>query len=75
MGSTIGWAEVMYQGIAARGVDLAPKDKNYPLYALYFIFFIVICAFFIMNLFIGIVISNYNKERERLGKNFLLTDK
>jgi hypothetical protein len=75
MGNTIGWAEIMYQGMASRGIDRTPKDKNNPIMALYFIILIVIGSFFIMNLFVGIVISNFNREKERLGKNFLLTDK
>ena len=27
-----------------------------------------------LNLFVGVVISTYNREKERLGKDILLTD-
>jgi hypothetical protein len=43
--------------------------------SLFFISFVIIGSFFINNLFVGVVISAYNKEVERLGKGFLLTDK
>ena len=39
-----------------------------------FILYIVVCSFFILNLFVGVVITTYNREKEKLGKNFLLTE-
>jgi hypothetical protein len=30
--------------------------------------------FFLLNLFMGVVISKYNRERELNGKNFYLTE-
>ena len=42
--------------------------------ALFFIAYIVVCSFFILNLFVGVVITTYNREKEKLGKNFLLTE-
>jgi hypothetical protein len=32
------------------------------------------CSFFIVNMFVGVVVSSYNRESERLGKKFMLTD-
>ena len=40
----------------------------------YFCFYIIFGAFFITNLFVGVVISTYNREKDRLGNNFLLSD-
>jgi len=31
-------------------------------------------SFFILNLFVGVVISTFNREKEKLGKSFLLSD-
>ena len=42
--------------------------------AIYFIFYIIFGAFFITNLFVGVVISTYNREKDRLGNNFLLSE-
>ena len=42
---------------------------------LFYIVFIILGNFLILNLFVGIVISTFNREKEILGKNFLLTEK
>ena len=41
---------------------------------LYFVMFMIIFGFFLLNLFVGVVVSTFNTEKERIGKNFLLTD-
>jgi hypothetical protein len=35
----------------------------------------VVGAFFLLNLFVGIVISSFNREKDALGGGSLLTDK
>jgi hypothetical protein len=42
-------------------------------YAIYFILVIIVISFFIINLFVGVVVSTYNREKEILGSGFLLT--
>jgi hypothetical protein len=37
-------------------------------------FWMIIGAFLIQNLFVGVVISEFNRQSEKLGKNFLLTE-
>jgi len=64
----------MYHGIASRGIDLEPISQHRPHIALFFIAFIIVGSFFILNLFVGVVISTYNREKEKLGKFFLLTE-
>jgi len=67
----------MYFAANSRGsYDLVPryKDSIYST-APFFVVFIMIGSFFIMNLFVGVIISAFNRESERLGKNFLLTEK
>jgi multidrug transporter EmrE-like cation transporter len=61
--------------MSVNGIDNVTKTNNRPAFAIFFIVFVLIGAFFVLNLFIGIVISNYKKEKERLAKNFLLTVK
>ena len=67
----------MYRAMNARGPGLEPdhtgNNKNY-FAAIYFIFYILFGAFFITNLFLGVVISTYNRAKDRLGNNFLLSD-
>jgi hypothetical protein len=46
-----------------------------PYYTFFFVAFIIVGSFFMLNLFIGVIISTYNKGKEAYGKNFLLTEK
>jgi len=75
MANTAGWAVTMYRGAASRGIDLQPERLARPYMAFFFIAFIVIGSFFILNLFVGVVISTYNRQKEKHGKDFLLDQK
>jgi hypothetical protein len=73
MSSTVGWQTFMYQGISVVGIDRVPI-RNYQLFTgLFYVFFIIVGNFFVLNLFVGVVISNFNREKERIGKDFLLS--
>ena len=60
-----GWRELMQAGVDAVGVDLQPKrDAN--LYAnLFFISFIIFGSFFTLNLFVGVIIDNFNALKKK----------
>ena len=75
MSQTVGWAEFMYRAMHSNGPGAqASKDDKSYFASLYFAFYVVFGAFFITNLFVGIVISTYNREKDRLGKNFILSE-
>jgi hypothetical protein len=60
-----GWMEVMADAVDARGVDLQPQ-REANLYAyLYFVVFIVCGSFFTLNLFIGVIIDNFNMLKKK----------
>ncbi|KAG8232694.1 hypothetical protein J437_LFUL011441 [Ladona fulva] len=60
-----GWMEVMADAVDARGVDLQP-EREANIYAyLYFVIFIVCGSFFTLNLFIGVIIDNFNMLKKR----------
>lgn len=63
----------MYKVMNSGGPETAPGYKTSPYLSLFFILFIIFGAFFIINLFVGVIISAYNREIERSGNNFLLT--
>jgi len=72
----VNWAALMYSTVNSKGPDLLPgyKEGSNPyILCSFFMFFIMFGAFFVMNLFVGVIISAFNRETERLGKNFLLT--
>ncbi|XP_051859444.1 sodium channel protein 60E isoform X3 [Drosophila albomicans] len=60
-----GWMEVMADAVDARGVDLQPQ-REANLYAyIYFVIFIVCGSFFTLNLFIGVIIDNFNMLKKK----------
>ena len=58
----------------SNGPNLTPGFKTKPYYSIFFVVYIIFGAFFITNLFVGVVISTFNRESDRLGKHFLLTE-
>jgi hypothetical protein len=71
MSTTAGWAEVMYRGINNNGTDMAPVYWNQPNLGLYFMSLIIICNYFLYNFFIGVVISSFNREKDKLTVDVL----
>ena len=76
MMTTEGWVDVMHSGLDSVGKDLQPKTNNNPVISIiYFVSFMITGSQFIINLFVGVVIDNFNtiKEKEELG-NMFVTD-
>ncbi|XP_022091428.1 voltage-dependent T-type calcium channel subunit alpha-1I-like isoform X3 [Acanthaster planci] len=65
LASKDGWVEIMYNGIDAVGVDKQPKENNNEWLILFFISFILIVGFFVLNMFVGVVVENFHKCREQ----------
>ena len=65
----------MFSGIDAVGMHKQPVRDNAMYWIAFFVFFIIVGNLFILNLFVGVVISTFNSEKEKLGKDFLLTDR
>ena len=59
-----GWVEIMYNGIDAFGVDKQPVRNHNPWMLLYFISFLLIVAFFVLNMFVGVVVENFHRCRQ-----------
>lgn len=59
--SAVGWAEIMYKGIQARGIDLEPEIGYNMSRSFFFMVFIIIGNFFTLNFFVSVVISSYNR--------------
>ncbi|KAG1695923.1 Sodium channel protein 60E [Nymphon striatum] len=60
-----GWMEIMVDAIDARKVDEQPeREYNLPAYV-YFVVFIICGSFFTLNLFIGVIIDNFNMLKKR----------
>ncbi|XP_037037155.1 sodium channel protein 60E isoform X3 [Bradysia coprophila] len=60
-----GWMEVMADAVDARGVDLQPQREANLWAYIYFVIFIVCGSFFTLNLFIGVIIDNFNMLKKK----------
>ncbi|XP_016051656.1 PREDICTED: sodium channel protein type 5 subunit alpha isoform X3 [Miniopterus natalensis] len=62
-----GWMDIMYAAVDSRGYEEQPQWE-YSLYMyIYFVVFIIFGSFFTLNLFIGVIIDNFNQQKKKLG--------
>jgi len=71
--TTESWVDVMHAAIDQRGIDIQPVRDNNRLWALFFVIFLVLGAFFIIELFVGVIIENFSRLSEIKGLG-LMTD-
>ncbi|KAM8879115.1 voltage-dependent T-type calcium channel subunit alpha-1I isoform 2-T2 [Spinachia spinachia] len=64
LASKDGWVNIMYHGLDAVGIDQQPLTNNSPWMLLYFISFLLIVSFFVLNMFVGVVVENFHKCRQ-----------
>ncbi|XP_077170357.1 sodium channel protein type 4 subunit alpha [Paroedura picta] len=70
-----GWMDIMYAAVDSREVEEQPQyEVNLYMY-LYFVIFIIFGAFFTLNLFIGVIIDNFNQQKKKFGgKDIFMTE-
>ncbi|KAM9033891.1 sodium channel protein type 3 subunit alpha isoform 7-T7 [Sarcophilus harrisii] len=62
-----GWMDIMYAAVDSREVKQQPEyEVNLYMY-LYFVIFIIFGSFFTLNLFIGVIIDNFNQQKKKFG--------
>ncbi|XP_055877041.1 voltage-dependent T-type calcium channel subunit alpha-1G-like isoform X8 [Biomphalaria glabrata] len=64
LASKDGWVQIMYTGLDAVGVDKQPIENYNEWRLIYFISFLLLVAFFVLNMFVGVVVENFHKCRE-----------
>ncbi|NXN96397.1 SCN5A protein, partial [Rhinopomastus cyanomelas] len=70
-----GWMDIMYAAVDSRGINQQPEFEAFIAMYGYFVVFIIFGSFFMLNLFIGVVISNFNQQRKKIsGKELFLTE-
>ncbi|XP_007952232.1 sodium channel protein type 2 subunit alpha [Orycteropus afer afer] len=62
-----GWMDIMYAAVDSRNVELQPKYEDNLYMYLYFVIFIIFGSFFTLNLFIGVIIDNFNQQKKKFG--------
>ncbi|KAL6474835.1 hypothetical protein MHYP_G00158750 [Metynnis hypsauchen] len=62
-----GWMDIMYAAVDSREVEEQPSyEINIYMY-LYFVIFIIFGSFFTLNLFIGVIIDNFNQQKQKMS--------
>ncbi|XP_053706427.1 sodium channel, voltage gated, type VIII, alpha subunit a isoform X6 [Synchiropus splendidus] len=62
-----GWMDIMYAAVDSREVEDQPDyEVNIYMY-IYFVVFIIFGSFFTLNLFIGVIIDNFNQQKKKFG--------
>lgn len=62
-----GWMDIMYSAVDSRDVEGQPEYESNLYMYLYFVIFIIFGSFFTLNLFIGVIIDNFNQQKAKLG--------
>ncbi|XP_059180593.1 sodium channel protein type 4 subunit alpha A [Centropristis striata] len=70
-----GWMDIMYAAVDSREVEEQPSyEINLYMY-IYFVIFIIFGSFFTLNLFIGVIIDNFNQQKKKFGdKDIFMTE-
>ncbi|KAK2525999.1 Scn1a [Columba guinea] len=61
-----GWMDIMYAAIDSRDILQQPKYEDNLYMYLYFVIFIIFGSFFTLNLFIGVIIDNFNQQKKKI---------
>ncbi|XP_048053583.1 sodium channel protein type 4 subunit alpha B [Megalobrama amblycephala] len=62
-----GWMDIMYSAVDSREVETQPDYESNLYMYIYFVIFIIFGSFFTLNLFIGVIIDNFNQQKAKLG--------
>uniref|UniRef100_A0A3B4UEP4 Sodium channel protein n=1 Tax=Seriola dumerili TaxID=41447 RepID=A0A3B4UEP4_SERDU len=69
-----GWMDIMYAAVDSREVEEQPSyEINLYMY-IYFVIFIIFGSFFTLNLFIGVIIDNFNQQKKKINKDIFMTE-
>ncbi|KAM9336080.1 sodium channel protein type 4 subunit alpha A [Symphorus nematophorus] len=69
-----GWMDIMYAAVDSREVEEQPSyEINLYMY-MYFVIFIIFGSFFTLNLFIGVIIDNFNQQKKKINKDIFMTE-
>ncbi|NWI12602.1 SCN5A protein, partial [Crypturellus soui] len=70
-----GWMEIMYAAVDSREKNEQPKMEHSLFMYLYFVNFIIFGSFFTLNLFVGVIIDNFNQQKKKIsGEDIFMTE-
>uniref|UniRef100_A0A8C5AEP0 Sodium channel protein n=1 Tax=Gadus morhua TaxID=8049 RepID=A0A8C5AEP0_GADMO len=69
-----GWMDIMYAAIDSRKVGDQPIYEDNLYMYVYFVVFIIFGSFFTLNLFIGVIIDNFNQQKKKISQDIFMTE-
>ncbi|KAF1660148.1 Sodium channel protein type 5 subunit alpha, partial [Aptenodytes patagonicus] len=70
-----GWTDIMYAAVDSREKNEQPQMEHNIFMYLYFVIFIIFGSFFILNLFVGVIIDNFNQQKKKIsGEDIFMTE-
>uniref|UniRef100_A0A8C2UCB8 Sodium channel protein n=1 Tax=Coturnix japonica TaxID=93934 RepID=A0A8C2UCB8_COTJA len=69
-----GWMDIMYAAVDSRKQEEQPKYEDNLYMYLYFVIFIIFGSFFTLNLFIGVIIDNFNQQKKKISQDIFMTE-
>uniref|UniRef100_A0A8C1AUX1 Sodium channel protein n=1 Tax=Cyprinus carpio carpio TaxID=630221 RepID=A0A8C1AUX1_CYPCA len=69
-----GWMDIMYAAVDSRKVEDQPKYEDNIYMYIYFVIFIIFGSFFTLNLFIGVIIDNFNQQKKKISQDIFMTE-
>ena len=67
LGTCDNWSDLMYMGIDGLEENVRPQRDANPAAAVYFIAYIFVTSFFLMNVFIGLLIDRFQEVKRQEG--------
>ncbi|NXC41526.1 SCN5A protein, partial [Penelope pileata] len=67
-----GWMDIMYAAVDSREKNEQPRMEHNLFMYLYFVNFIIFGSFFTLNLFVGVIIDNFNQQKKKI--NIFMTE-
>ncbi|XP_052042942.1 sodium channel protein type 10 subunit alpha isoform X4 [Apodemus sylvaticus] len=62
-----GWMDIMYAAVDSGEINSQPNWEDNLYMYIYFVVFIIFGGFFTLNLFVGVIIDNFNQQKKKLG--------
>uniref|UniRef100_A0A668AKL9 Sodium channel protein n=1 Tax=Myripristis murdjan TaxID=586833 RepID=A0A668AKL9_9TELE len=69
-----GWMDIMYAAVDSRTKEEQPEYEINRYMYLYFVIFIIFGSFFTLNLFIGVIIDNFNQQKKKISQDIFMTE-
>uniref|UniRef100_A0A3B3XZD5 Sodium channel protein n=1 Tax=Poecilia mexicana TaxID=48701 RepID=A0A3B3XZD5_9TELE len=69
-----GWMDIMYAAVDSREVESQPMYEDNLYMYMYFVCFIIFGSFFTLNLFIGVIIDNFNQQKAKIRTDIFMTE-